>query len=429
MTRDSRRLGRWLALTFVLAALVSPAGAVTVLDCGGLIDLEAGVRREAVRVVVEDARITAVGADLPTPAGAKVVDLSDSTCLPGLVDLHTHLMITLDRTVTQNFLERTSAEKTLLGLRNAQKMLGLGFTTIRVPGDLEFQFANIALRDAFARGDFDGPRMRVAPSLVGPTGGHSDMNEIATDVFDIAGPVVEAGPDNMREEVRRQLKGGADWIKVMATGGVMSQNDDPEVQAFTDEEFQALADEVHRHKKRITAHAHGNSGIVAAARAGFDSIEHATMIEASGIEAMLEAGTVLVATAYVVDWIVERGAVGGITEDNLRKAIQVQERRNESLMSAYRAGVPIGFGTDQIFPHEESPREFAALVRIGLEPIDALRAATTVAARLLGMDDDIGTIEAGKLADIVAVPGDPLERIEVMEQIGFVMKDGRVVRD
>ena len=202
------------------------AAAATVLECGAIVDLESGERVEDVRIVVDDGAIVAVGPGVQPPAGAAVVDLSGATCLPGLIDLHTHLMITLDRTVTQNFLERTSAEKTLLALRNAQKMLRLGFTTVRIPGDLEMRFANVALRDAFGRGEFLGPRMLVAPGLVGPTGGHSDMNEIATDVFDIRGPVVEAGADNMREEVRRQLKGGADWIKVMATGGVMSQHDD-----------------------------------------------------------------------------------------------------------------------------------------------------------------------------------------------------------
>ena len=152
------------------------------------------------------------------------------------------------------------------------------------------------------------------------------------------------------------------------------------------------------------------------------------MIEQSGIDAMLANGTVLVATAYVVDWILQQGASGGITQNNYEKAIRVQKRRNQGLTKAYRAGVPIGFGTDQIFPHEESPREFAALVRIGIEPIDALRAATTVAARLLGLEDEIGTLEVGKRADIVAVPGDPLEQIAVMERVLFVMKDGTIVR-
>ena len=406
---------------FLIVAIAIGASVVTVagqaaiaqgpvmLRCGRLLDPASGTLHGATRVLVTGGIIRAVGAEVRAPDGTEQVDLRDATCLPGMIDLHTHFFVTMDRTVTQNFLERSSAEQTLLGLEKAQVMLRQGFTTVRIPGDLEYHFANIALRDAFARGQFLGPRMLVAPRPIGPTGGHSDLNELATDTFQIAGTTAPAGADNMREEVRRQLKGGADWIKVMASGGVMSQNDDPEVQALTDEEFFALADETHRHRKKITAHAHGNAAIVAAAKAGFDSIEHATMIEESGIEAMLEAGTALVATLYVLDWILEQGTNAGI-------------------MKAYRAGVPIAFGTDQIFPHEESPREFVSLVRIGIDPIDAIRAATTVAAELLDLEDQIGTIEPGKLADIIAVPGNPLETITVLDEALFVMKAGLVVR-
>lgn len=413
-----------LASTALCAEEPSPP---RVLDCGALIDPASGSRLTNVRVLVDQGLIRAVGSDVTVPADAERINLSDATCLPGLIDLHTHLMIDLKHTITQNFLQSSSADKTLAALTNAQTMLRLGFTTVRIPGDLDFHFGTIALRDAIARGDHVGPRMLVAPHLIGPTGGHSDLNELAGDAYEITGTVAAAGADSMREAVRREIKGGADWIKVMATGGVMSQHDDPEVQSLTDDELRALAEEAHRHKIRITAHAHGNAGVVGAANAGFDSIEHGTMIDTSGIEAMLASGTVLVPTAYVIDWIVGRGSSGGITEDNLRKALLVQKRRDESLLKAYEAGVPIGFGTDQIFPHEESPREFAALVRIGIAPIDALRAATSVAAELLGLDDEIGSITIGKRADIVAVPGNPLEDIRTMEAVFFVMKDGEVV--
>ncbi len=421
----------WLISSHPASADARPAAgepsAPRVLECGAVIDPASGSRLTGIHILVDRGLIQAVGPDIGAPTEAERIDLSDATCLPGLIDLHTHLMIDLKHTITQNFLQSSSADKTLAALANAQTMLRLGFTTLRIPGDLDFHFGTIALRDAIARGEHLGPRMLVAPHLIGPTGGHSDLNELAGDAHQISGSVVAAGADSMREAVRRELKGGADWIKVMATGGVMSQHDDPEVQSLTDDELRALAEEAHRHKIKITAHAHGNAGVVGAAKAGFDSIEHGTMIDASGIEAMLASGTVLVPTAYVIDWIVARGSSGGITEDNLRKALLVQKRRDESLRQAYEAGVPIGFGSDQIFPHEESPREFAALVRVGIAPIDALRAATTVAAELLGLADELGTIAVGKRADIVAVPGDPLEDIRTMEHVFFVMKDGAVV--
>jgi imidazolonepropionase-like amidohydrolase len=397
------------------------------LQCGHVLDPASGELVANGRILVTGTTIRAVGPDVDGGDAARV-DLSDATCLPGLIDLHTHFMVTMDRSVTANFLERSSAEKALLAMRKANEMLEQGFTTVRIPGDLEYHFANIAVRDAIQRGEYPGPRMLVAPSPIGPTGGHSDLNELATDTFHIPGTTIRAGADNAREEVRRQLKGGADWIKVMASGGVMSQNDDPEVQAFTREEFEALAEETHRHGKRITAHAHGNAAIVAAAEAGFDSIEHGTMIEGSGIEAMLASGTVLIPTAYVLDWVVAQGATGGITEDNYRKAMLVQERRDESLMQAYRAGVPIAFGTDQIFPHQETPREFVSLVRIGIDPLDAIRAATITAARLLGLEAEIGGVAPGMQADLIAVPGNPLDDVATLDEVLFVMKAGPIVR-
>lgn len=402
------------------------AQAATAIKCGSLLDMTGDKARKDVVVVVDGGRITAIGQTVPE--GATVIDLSARTCLPGLTDLHTHLMIRMDRSVADNFLTYSSADKALMALKNAQIMLRHGFTTVRVPGDLEFEFANISLRNAINRGDVVGPRMLVAPHMLSETGGHGDFNEIAPDGPEIPGTVVKSGVDNVREAVRHEIKYGADWIKISASGGVMSEHDDPRVQGFTDEEIQAFAEEAHRRGKKITAHVHGDAAGYAAAKAGFDSIEHGTLLEDRTLQLMKKNNVALVSTRYVVEWIIAQGVTGGISENNLAKAKSVSDRGRVTLKKAYDMGIRIGFGTDQIFPHEESPREFASLVRVGLTPIDALRTATVNAAQILGLQSEIGTIEVGKAADIIAVPADPLADITVMEKVNFVMKGGQVIR-
>jgi imidazolonepropionase-like amidohydrolase len=398
-------------------------GSPWTLRCGRLVDPSSDRLRSDVTLRVEKGRIAPTGA----AEGSATIDLTGYTCLPGLIDLHAHILIN-PGDVLNDSLHRSSARKALEGLRNAQVRLQNGFTTLRDPGDEDLYYSTIEIRDAIARGDFIGPRLLVAPHMISPTGGHGDFNDLASDLAVQVPNVVVDGPAAMRKAVRDEIKHGADWIKLAATGGVMSAGDDPRAQAFTDEEFQAAVDEAHRHGRKITVHAIGTGGIKAALRAGVDGIEHGILIDDEGIRTMKERGVWLTPTLYVLDYIIEDGERMGIPPDRIEKAKRLQAERDRCLRAAFAAGVKVAFGSDTIFPHEHAAREFARMVRLGLSPIQAIRAATISAATALGIEKEAGSLEAGKLADIVAVRGDPLQDITVLEHVAFVMKSGRVVR-
>ena len=417
-------LMRLLPIALLLGLLAAEATAdSTVLRCGNLIDVEREQLLRQQDILVADDVIAAVGAGIAGPDGASVIDLSGHYCLPGLIDAHTHLM------VGGSGLNSSSAAKTLVALRNAQTMLQHGYTTLRIPGDSDVGFGSIALRDAIAGGLFTGPRMQVAPHFLCPLGGHCDRNAIAPDSGVPTAPhVVAAGEDSAREAVRRELKYGADWIKVHATGGIMSVGDDPRIQSFTDAELAAFSDETHRHGKKITAHIHGAGAVKSAVRAGFDSIEHGTMMDEEAIEMMVESGTWLVPTVYVLDYIVGSGQSRRMTPEIMAKAREVAKVRDDSFRKAYKAGVKMAVGSDQIFSHRHSAREFAALVRQGVTPMDAIVMGTINGATLMDLEDEIGSVAAGKQADIVAVPGNPLDDISVLERVEFVMLGGRIIR-
>jgi len=413
-----------LAAGASLAAAAEPAALVR---CGRLIDGRADQAATAVDVQVVGGRIAAIGKGLPAPPGARTIDLSSATCLPGLIDLHAHILIN-PGDVLADSLRKSSARKALEGLRNAQVRLQNGFTTLRDPGDEDLYYSTIEIRDAIARGDFEGPRLFVAPHMISSTGGHGDFNDLAADLAIQVPNVVVDGPDAMRKAVREEIKHGADWIKLAATGGVMSAADDPRAQAFTDEEFRAAVDEAHRHGRRVTVHAIGAGGLKAALRAGVDCIEHGVLIDDEGIAMMKERGVPLVPTIYVLDYIIEQGEKAGIPADRIAKARALQAERDRAIRAAFGAGLTIAFGSDTIFPHETANREFARMVRLGLSPMGAIRAATANAARVLGIEKEAGSLEVGKRADVVAVPRDPLADITALESVTFVMKDGRVVR-
>ena len=417
-------LMRRLPVALLLGLLAARATAdSTVLRCGTLVDVEREQLVQQQDILIADDVIAAVGSGIAEPDGASVIDLTGHYCLPGLIDAHTHLM------VGGPGLNSSSAEKTLIGLRNAQTMLQHGYTTLRIPGDGDTGFGSIALRDAIAGGLFTGPRMQVAPHFLCPLGGHCDRNAIAPDSGVPTAPhVIAAGEDSAREAVRRELKYGADWIKVHATGGIMSVGDDPRVQSFTDAELAAFSDETHRHGKKITAHIHGAGAVKSAVRAGFDSIEHGTLMDEEAIEMMVESGTWLVPTVYVLDFIVGSGQSRRMTPEIMAKAREVAKVRDDSFRKAYKAGVKMAVGSDQVYPHRHSAREFAALVRLGVTPMDAIVMGTLNGATLMDLEDEIGSIAVGKQADVIAVPANPLDDISVLENVEFVMLGGRIIR-
>jgi imidazolonepropionase-like amidohydrolase len=400
------------------------------IKCGALADATMSRARGASVIVVRGGEIAEIRSGDTAPDGMEIVDLSGKTCLPGLTDLHTHLMIVdpISNTYSDG-MSMSSADYTLRGLKNAQIMLENGFTTLRVPSDGDHQFGVVSLKQAFASGLFQGPRMFVAPHMLSPLGGHSDVQGIAADRHaKIPSNSVGAGEDNVRQAVRRQIKFGADWIKIAASGGIMSLSDDPRIQGFTDAEIAAFADETHRHGKKITAHVHGDAAAHSAAKSKFDSIEHGTLISRRTIQELKKNDVVLVPTAYVMDVLIRECDAGNFPEENCSKVRGIVPQHADNIRSAYRAGVKIGFGTDQIFPHGESLREFKSLVDRGLSPKDAIASATTIAAELLGTADKSGTLKAGNWADIIAVEGNPFDDITVMEKVSFVMKEGHVVR-
>ncbi|HEY5756975.1 MAG TPA: amidohydrolase family protein, partial [Steroidobacter sp.] len=342
-------------------------------------------------------------------------------------DLHAHIEVNPD-TLSGSDLDRSSAARALDGLHNAQVMLQAGFTTLRDPGESDRYYSTVAIRDAITSGKAIGPRLFVAPHALGPTGGHGDFNGLANDLHIEVPTRVANGVDEIRRTIREEVKYGADWIKVMATGGVMSAGDDPNRSAYTDEELRAAVDETHRLGRKITVHAIGAEGIKAAVRAGVDSVEHGMLIDDETIALMKQKGTWLVPTLYVLDYVVNNGPSIGFPAESVAKGRALLAERDKRLRRAFTAGVKVAFGSDTIFPHGDATREFAELVRLGLSPAEAVRAATINAARMLGIANQVGTLERGQLADIVAVAANPLEDVRTLEQVRFVMKSGRIVK-
>jgi imidazolonepropionase-like amidohydrolase len=306
-------------------------------------------------------------------------------------------------------------------------MLRNGFTTIRDPGDFDKSFGLVDLREAIARGEFLGPRMLVAPHALTTTGGHGDLNDLAPDITSLPYGKAISGPESAREAVREEIKYGADWIKLHVTGGVMSAHDDPRVQAFTDIELRAAVDETHRYRKKVSVHAIGTEGIKASILAGVDSVEHGILIDKEGIELLLKRGTYLVPTLYVLNYVIEEGRRMGIPAESIAKGLSIVEQRDANMRRAFASGVKVAFGSDTIFPVEQAAREFALMVKLGLSPMQAIRTATSSAADLLGLASEIGSIEIGKRADIIAVSGNPLENIRTLETVKFVMKNGQII--
>lgn len=407
------------------------AGNAVLIRCGSLIDGRAAAPVAERQILVRDDRIAAIGPWAPeVPEGATVIDRSSATCMPGMIDLHVHLTVDASGFAGVGAAGGSSATKGLIALRNAQTMLDHGFTTVRSTGEFDLYYSLSDVRDAINRGMFEGPRILQAPHCISATGGHCDVNNVPPDLeLQVPGLVVD-GADAMRLAIRNEIKFGADWIKLAATGGVMSHGDNPNATAFSDEELQAAVDETHRHFKKITVHAIGTEGIKQAVRAGVDSVEHGILIDQEGIDLMLDRGTVLVPTIYVLNYVVEVGPSIGYPPDSVAKGAELMEVRDDRIRAAIEAGVRVVMGSDTIFPVEQAAREFAQMVRLGVTPMEAIKGGTIYAAELLDLDGEIGTLEPGKLADIVAIDGDPLADVTLLETaVGLVIKSGRVIKE
>jgi imidazolonepropionase-like amidohydrolase len=409
----------------VLIAQSRPRETV-IIKAGRLVDVRAGRVLTDQFILIEGDRVKQIGSarSVQIPAGARVIDLSNATVLPGLIDCHTHLTGEPGHNGYEA-LGISIPRQALYGAKNAKLTLEAGFTTVRNVGAAGY--ADVALRDAINAGDIPGPRIDASGPAIGVTGGHCDESLLAPEFNHRADGVADGVPSLMTK-TREIAKYGADCIKICASGGVLSKGDSPEALQFSDEEIRAVVAEAHRLGRKVAAHAHGAAGIKQAVLAGVDSIEHGSFIDEEAIRLMKEKGTYLVPTLYLGDWFMENYQRLGVPEFMIEKAKVVLPAARMNLARAFKAGVKVAFGTDAaVYPHGLNGREFAVMVKLGLTPMQSIQAATVNAADLLGWSDRIGSIEAGRLADIIAVNGDPTTDVAVLEHPTFVMKDGQVV--
>jgi imidazolonepropionase-like amidohydrolase len=401
---------------------------------GLLLDVVTGELLAGRAVVIEGDRIAQVTGAGDAPAeGPELLDLPDHTLLPGLIDCHSHLVGEPDDgRGYAGLLERTGAQEALSGVRNARDTLRAGFTTVRDVGTFR-AFADVALRDAINAGWLPGPRMRVAGAYVTCSGGGGDITGLAPDVDAVVPHELRFGVvntvDDVRRAVRRVLQGGADLVKLIATGAVMTTGGVPGAPELTEEQIRTAVEEASLLGADVAAHAHGAEGIKRAVRGGVRSVEHGSLMDDEAIQMMADAGTFLVADVYCGDYIAETGRQQGWRADVLRKNDETTLAQRQGFTKCLEAGVRIAFGTDSgIYPHGLNARQFAYQVRCGQSPLEAIRSATVYAAELLRWDDRVGRIQAGYLADMIAVPGDPLHDIRLLERPDFVLKDGATVR-
>ncbi len=424
---------RQLALASILLLPSPLIHASTWIHCGSLLDVEAGELLGPTTVVVEDGIVDRIEDGLkPVPDAADRVDLSNLTCLPGLMDMHTHVLYQSSPSAYIDRFTQNPADLALQGADYARTTLEAGFTTIRDLGD-RFN-VSIALRNAINAGTTVGPRIYTSGKSLATTGGHADpTNSWRADLMGDPGPregVVD-GVAQAREGVRQRYKDGADMIKITATGGVLSVARSGLAPQFHPDEMEAIVSTARDYDMQVAAHAHGKEGMLRAIEAGVTSIEHGTMMDDEVMAAMVEHGTWLVATIMAGDFVAEKAEIDGYFPEIIRpKARMIGPLMQDTFGRAWRAGVKIAFGTDSgVSAHGDNAREFELMVETGMPEIEAIRAATLNSAELLGISDTAGVIKAGYWADIVAVEGNPLDNISILRDIRFVMKDGEIYLD
>lgn len=424
---------RYAALLLACAAVATGAQPeIVAVKAGRLIDPKAGVVVPGAVVVIENGRVKAVGLTVTIPPGAKVIDLSAMTVLPGLIDCHTHLVgdyINDSDPLTE--LKTSSAQRAFESIPNARATLEAGFTTVRDVGTYR-AFVDVAMRDAIEKGYFPGPHMYVAGAYLTITGGGGAMSgDLAPDIglpWDLRFGVAD-GVDQVRQRVRDIAQHGVDLIKLLATGAFLAHGSDPHAVEYTYDEMRAAVEEAAHKGLKVAAHAHSTPGIKDAVRAGVASIEHGTYIDDDGLRLMKEHGTYLVADIYDAEYI-RQGKAVGIPSDFAAKQPEGDEIQRENFRKAVKTGVKIAFGTDaSVYPHGLNARQFAWQVKYGQTPMEAIRSATVNAADLIGRGNDAGSLEPGKWADLIAVKGDPLADVRVLENVAFVMKGGKIYKD
>lgn len=422
---------RWFIGSAIAAMLMSPLAAAqsTYIHAGALWDGTGAATRQNVTIVVAEGNVVSVNNGFVQPgAGDTLLDLSDKTVLPGLIDLHVHIESETSPNATLNRFVKNPADIAFDATVNARRTLMAGFTTIR---ELGGSGVNIALRNAINQGKVDGPRIITVGKSLATTGGHADpTNGWRADLMGEPGPaqgVINSAAD-AREAVRQQYKNGADHIKITATGGVLSVAASGQNPQFMMDELEAVVETARDYGMHVAAHAHGKEGMLRAVRAGVHTIEHGTYMDEEVMRAMVEHGTWYIPTISAGKFVAEQAEIEGYYHPLVvPKAREIGPLIQDTFARAYRYGVNIAFGTDaSVFPHAQNARELEYMVEAGMPAHEALLSATSVAAGVLGLEHQIGSIEAGKSADIIAVDGDPLADIRIMQNVRFVMKEGRV---
>lgn len=407
--------------------MITPASADTVyIKAGKLVNPVNGEVSSNALITIENERVVSTKGEYnDIPDDAKVLDLSSRFVLPGLMDMHTHVIGHLDNYFFAGYFQ-SPHRATIGGVVNAEKTLMAGFTTIRNVGAADFQ--DVALRDSINAGEVPGPRMAVSGPGLSITGGHGDNNSLNHE-FSERSDGVSDGPWAIRTQVRKNVKYGVDLIKFTATGGVFSRGTIPGQTQYSLEEMQALVDEAHTHGRKVAAHAHGTEGIKRAITAGVDSVDHASYLDDEAIEMAKKNGTWFAMDIYNTEYTLAEGEANGIPEENINKDREVGIRQRESFSMAVKAGAKMVYATDSgVYPHGDNAKQFARMVQFGMTPLQAIQSATIHSADLLGWQDKVGQIAPGYLADIIAVTGNPLEDVSVLEDVDFVMKGGVVYK-